>query len=659
MTRHKQKTLIFVLFGFLLNHLFILGALAQRPSHALNNSKDYIQIVKYYRYLNPDSALYFVKQGLKVAETQGDLLGKAALLNQYGMIDDNATRYKDSREKYLEAEAIYREAGDDIGLAATLVRLGVVEKRKGNFDKALSYFMDALNISEKNGHKPGMLEGRVVFAEAYYSLGEYENALSNLRMAEEIDRQIPLSNLSLNMYINYGNVYTKIGQYDKAIAYLNKGLSKSNRPDFNGLRISLLVQLGTAYYKSGKRNQAISIYNQALVFTREIKNVLREQSTLIELSQVYVKNQPDSALFYLSQALKIAETHKMYRQQIAALDNIGDLYKAKGNLAKALYYREQRNSLAEQVFYTDMMKQVSSLESAYELEKSKTQLTELKAQTKEQKMIKNIFLYVAIAIFIVLIVTLGNYFRSRHLNKLLTSANKELEESNEIKDKFFSIIAHDIRSPLVSTISILKLISDKELDQDIQEKMVGKLVAHCDSSLEILDKLLKWGQMQIKGVRLNISEFNPVVNIYRNLGLLQESATEKGITLDVDIQEGVVLKADADHFDFVVRNLLANAIKFTEKNGQVTLKAKAIDKHTIKFEVMDNGVGISQSRIEKLFELSATGTKGTSAEEGTSLGLIICREFVLANAGKLEVQSEIGKGTTFSFTMKGFLKNIA
>lgn len=658
MTRHKQKTLIFVLFGFFLNHLFISGTFAQRPPHALNNSKDYIQIVKYYRYLNPDSALFFVKQGLKVAERQGDSLGKAALLNQHGMIDDNATRYKESREKYLEAEVIYREEGDDIGLAATLVRLGVVEKRKGNYDKALSYFMDALNISEKNGHKLGMLEGRVVFAEAYYSLGEYENALSNLHMAEEIDRQIPLSNLSLNMYINYGYVYTKIGAYDKAIAYLNKGLCKSNRPDFNGLRISLLVQLGTAYFKSGKRNQAISIYKEALAFTKEIKNVLREQSTLTELSQVYVKNQPDSALFYLSQALKIAETHKMYRQQITALDNIGDLYKAKGNLAKALYYREKRNTLAEQVFYTDMMKQVSSLESAYELEKSKTQLTELTAQTKEQKMIKNIFLYVAIAIFLVLIVTLGNYFRSRHLNKLLTKANKELEESNEIKDKFFSIIAHDIRSPLVSTISILKLISDKELDPDIQEKMVGKLVAHCDSSLEILDKLLKWGQMQIKGVRLNISEFNPIINIYRNLGLLQEAAAEKHITLDVDIEEGIILKADADHFDFVVRNLLANAIKFTEREGQVTLKARAIDKHTIKFEVMDNGVGISQSRIEKLFELSATGTKGTSAEEGTSLGLIICREFVLANSGKLEVKSEIEKGTTFSFTMKGFLKNV-
>lgn len=111
--------------------------------------------------------MFFVKQGLKIAEKQRDELGRAALLNQYGMIDDNATRYKEFREKYLQAETIYRAEGDDVGLAAVLVRLGVVGKRKGNYDKALAYFMKALTISEKNKHQLGMLEGRVVFAEAY------------------------------------------------------------------------------------------------------------------------------------------------------------------------------------------------------------------------------------------------------------------------------------------------------------------------------------------------------------------------------------------------------------------------------------------------------------------------------------------------------------
>lgn len=166
-----------------------------------------------------------------------------------------------------------------------------------------------------------------------------------------------------------------------------------------------------------------------------------------------------------------------------------------------------------------MMKQVSSLESAYELEKSKVQLNELTVKNKEQQMAKNVILAVAIFIFLLLVGVLVYYSRSRHLNKLLTQANQELEESNSVKDKLLSIIAHDIRSPLVSTIGILELVGNNELDPQMQSEMVNKLIAHCNSSLEILDKLLKWGQMQIKGIRLNVSEFDPQVNIARNLGL--------------------------------------------------------------------------------------------------------------------------------------------
>lgn len=400
--------------------------------------------------------MFFVKQGLKIAEKQRDELGRAALLNQYGMIDDNATRYKESREKYLQAETIYRAEGDDVGLAAVLVRLGVVGKRKGNYDKALAYFMKALTISEKNKHQLGMLEGRVVFAEAYYNLGDYKDALQNLLIAEQIDKQIPLSNLSLNMYANFGLVYTKLGEYDKAIAYLKKGLSKSNRVDFNGLKINLLIELGATYFTMGENEQAIQVYRHALDFTREIKNRIREQYVLVKLFDVYKIKKPDSALFYLSSALAIAHENKMYRQKIAALDKLGDFYKEKGDLAKALDFRERSNELSDQFFYKDMMKQVSSLESAYELEKSKVQLNELTVKNKEQQMAKNVILAVAIFIFLLLVGVLVYYSRSRHLNKLLTKANQELEESNSVKDKLLSIIAHDIRSPLVSTIGILR-----------------------------------------------------------------------------------------------------------------------------------------------------------------------------------------------------------
>lgn len=627
----------------------------QQVSTTLKSNDDYIRIIKYYRYLNPDSALFYVKKGIAQAQAKNDQLGKAALLNQYGMIEDNVTHYKEAREKYLEAERIYQQKNDELGLAATLIRLGVVERRKGNYDKSLAYSMQALKISEKNNHKLGILEGRIVYAETYYALGDYENSLKYLELAEAVDREIPLSNLSLNMYTDYGYTYVKLEEYDKAIQYLEKGLSKSNRVEYNGLKISLLKVLGVAYGKKGNMQRSLAAFKEALALSRQIKNVLREQSTLTELAEVYETTNIDTALKYLGQALVIVDRHKMYRQQITILDKMSDLYEQKANLQKALELKKQSYELAEQVFYKDMMKQVSSLETAYELEKSKTVLAALTNKNQKQRMVKNISVAVAIGISLVLIITLAYYFRSKHLNKLLKKANKELEDSNDTKDKFFSIIAHDIRSPLASTISILELIDENELDDETRSETVKKLLSHCESSLEILDKLLKWGQMQIKGTIINPAIFNPLSNIGKNVALLRAAADKKRIAINIDMPNNIMLNADADHFDFVIRNLLANAIKFTPDNGKIVIKARAATENNIEFSVTDNGVGISENRIEKLFQLTSIGTKGTSLEEGTSLGLIICKEFVSANEGELNVTSKLGQGTTFSFTLKGKL----
>lgn len=656
MKHFKYKTLVVVLFGSCLLSCFLPFHLLAQTLQKLNSTKDFIDVIKYYRYLNPDSATYYVELGIKAAERKGDQLGKAALLNQYGMIDDNFARYRESRQKYLEAEAIYRRKNDQVGLAMVLIRLAVVERRKGNYDKSFEYAMKALKVSETNKHKLGILEARVVLAETYYDLNDYQNALENLRLAQQLEKQLPLNNLMLNMYDDFGAVYNKLRDFDNAIKYVQIGLSKSHRVEYNGLRISLMKTLGRAYQLKGDTKQAEKTFKEALNFSRQIKNVLREHAILTDLAGIYEKKQPDTALKYLNQAFAIVSKYNMYRQQITILDKKSAIYKQTGNLAEALKAKEVSSALAEQVFYKDMMKQVFNLESAYELQKSKAKLGELAAKNKEQQLLKNVILCVAITFFVVLVVTLIYYLRSRKLNSLLSKANDELEESNEVKDKFFSIIAHDIRSPLVSTISILKLIGDNELDETMQKHMVAKLVSHCDSSLEILDKLLKWGQMQIKGVRLHLTEFNPAENIKRNLDFLQQAADKKHIQVSVAMPEQIVLKADADHFDFVVRNLLANAIKFTEPHGLIKLTAQALNDGFVQFSVSDTGVGISEARLEKIFQLSAMGTRGTSAEEGTSLGLVICKEFVLANHGQLAVESKVGEGTTFHFTMKGHLK---
>ena len=635
--------------------LDVSNAHAQKRPEDLKTAAEFIKVIKYYRYLDPDSATLFVKAGFKKTLRDKDEPGYAGLLHQYGMILDNAARYRDSRQCYLEAEAIYRKNKNEKGLASTLIRLGVVEKRKANYDRSLAYFMEALALSTKNGDKMGILEARVAISENYFSLNDFESCLENLVIAEKIDRQLPSSNFSLNMYISYAYLFMSLKQYDKAIEYINIGLSKSNKIEYNGSKVSLLKQLGTAYFEKGEVDRAVKTLKLALSLSRKIKNVMRQMTVLQELADVYSKDQPDTAIKYLDEAREIAVSHKVYLQETYILNKLAILFKKKGDFKKALSLVERGYQISEDVYYRDMNKQISSLEKAYELEKSKAQLNQLKVEANEEDSFRNFILAIAIAITVLFVITLIYYYRSRHLNKLLRQANYKLEGSNLQKDRFFSILAHDIRSPLASSVTVLKFIAGKRLKEDVQEVMVNKLILHCESSLEVLDKLLRWGQMQIKGMQLNVTEFNPKTNIIANMALLRAAAENKNIKVNLEAPDNLLVSADSDHFDFLVRNLLANAIKFTPANGHISLGVQMQKEGFLDFKVSDNGVGISRDKIDKLFKLDAVSTKGTSEEVGTSLGLLICKEFVDANNGSLEVESEPGKGTTFTFSLPGSL----
>lgn len=624
----------------------------------LKNNKAYLDKVKYYRYLNPDSAKYFVAEGIAKAEGEKDLLGLAALLNQSGMIDDNAAQFKESRKKYLRSEQIYQQLKDSIGLAFTQIRLGMVEQRKANYGKSFKYSFNALKISENIKNKQGVLEARVTLSDTYYRIGEYKNSIAQLDIAQRINSQLPLSNVTLNMYINLGRVYTKLKRFDEAIEDIEIGLSKCNKVEYSGFKISLLTLLANVYYEKGDNEKAIALLNEALSFSIKIKNVIRELTCLLDLSNIHREKSTDLALSYLGAALKIAEGYKLYNHQIDILNSMSILYQKNEQFEKALLLKNKAYQLATKFYYDDMKAQVSNLETAYDNEKTNVQVRELQLKNTREKQVKNIILAIAIATFLLLIVTASYYYRSKHLNKLFKYSNLKLEESNRQKDKFFSIVAHDIRSPLVSTTSVLQLIKDDELDQDTKRDIVGKLILHCDSSLEILDNLLKWGQMQIKGVSLNQTTFDPLANISRNIALLKEALDQKQIDLAVDVPQRLLIVADQNHFDFVVRNLMANAIKFTPANGKIKLTAEIITGGFVEFNVVDNGVGISPSRIKSIFELSSISTKGTSQEEGTSLGLIICKEFILANSGIIDVESQVGNGTKFIFTLKGRLTTI-
>lgn len=243
----------------------------------------------------------------------------------------------------------------------------------------------------------------------------------------------------------------------------------------------------------------------------------------------------------------------------------------------------------------------------------------------------------------------------RRQKKELSELNRKLFESNITKDKFFSVIAHDLKNaffPLFSYPDLLARSIDNE-DYGNVRKYAGNIKEHIENSYKLMENLLNWSRVQI-----GTMDFQPqTVQLYkvglRCVALIAESANQKAIALSYTVDRDMRVYADPDMTDTILRNLISNAVKFTDVRGRITVSARSSDDE-VEISVSDTGIGISEEDLPKLFRIDQVFKKeGTAGERGTGLGLILCKEFVEKNKGKIRVESEVGKGTTFRFTLPG------
>lgn len=614
---------------------------------------DYDKLISKYRYYKPDSALYFTQKAIALAKSNKDDNGLAKMLNQMGMIQDNMGRFDESRENYITAKALYEHTGEKKGIATEMVRLGVIESRKGNYDKALTFFLDALKISDDIHNPKGSMESYLNLAELYMFQQKGDIALSYLLRAQDINKTIPFSNLSLNIYNNFGYLYTVRKEYDKAKPYLEKGLAMSNKPEYQGLNITLTNTMAMMYAKQGLVDTSIVLQKQALVKSRAIHNYIREYQTLMGMAETYSAVDPKQSLIYYRQALVVVAAKGGQKQALEIWGKMAEAYHALNDDKQAYAAKQNEYDIADKYFFQRMAKQIVSLQSEYDLNKSNAKVQQLKYINARQSLKSNVLLGFAIGVILLLGIVVLYYYRTRKLNDLLNSANTELKDTNTVKDKLFSVLAHDLRAPFSTMIGLLQLINDDDLTATERKELIDLVSVTSNASLDILNNLLKWGEMQIKGIRLNPADLQPRQIIERNVALLLGAAEIKSITLSNLVATDVQITADPDHFEFVVRNLLSNAVKFTQSGGKVTISSVADDAgKQVRFIVQDNGVGIAPQKLHHIFDLSNVSTDGTNDEKGTSLGLVLCKEFIEANHGRIWVESQPGQGSSFIFELK-------
>jgi signal transduction histidine kinase len=240
------------------------------------------------------------------------------------------------------------------------------------------------------------------------------------------------------------------------------------------------------------------------------------------------------------------------------------------------------------------------------------------------------------------------------LNKELISSEANLKILNSTKDKFFSIIAHDLKNPLGTYRNLTKMLFDDYSDFDEKEKLeiIEMMSKSANSIYNLLENLLEWSRSQRGKLPFEPIEFDLCFIVQDTFQLFEAMATNKSIKLISNIERPKIITADPNIVKTIIRNLVSNSIKFTPANGEVVINYSSDEQnHTIS--ITDNGIGMSENKINMLFRIDINvSTLGTNHEKGTGLGLILCKEFVERHSGTIWVESEVGKGSTFYFTLQ-------
>ncbi|HPD94616.1 MAG: tetratricopeptide repeat-containing sensor histidine kinase [Bacteroidales bacterium] len=623
------------------------------------------QLGKAYWSVAPSKGMFYSNEAVKLAEKYHDPNKKAKALLYGGVNAWFMGDYDNAIEYYQKSLTIAREVQNDRLCAYNLNNLGMVNTHLKNYEKAIENYSESSQIIKKIGDEIEYAKVKSNVAELNVLLGNLDKALkqylSILSIIENSDEQIFL----IWLYNDIGTVYKKKGDYESALQYFYKALNLSNRIDNNLGRSKTMNHIGEVYLLQKENEKAKEFFYDGLKYAK----------------QTNAKED-------------INETYK----------NISEYYSSIDSYKKSLDYYKLHKQLSDSIVNDNKIRTIIEMQARYELESTEKENSLLRKNIEISKLTikKNKALHIFLIILLLLTISLAVLIHSRlmirkrkneelsekntliseqkdqlanalielkELNKILRQqkdeiqvskkeleeVNQKLTETNATKDKFFSIIAHDLRSPFNALLGFSEML-DEEFDSygtEEKKKLINYIHLGVQNTFNLLENLLQWAKSQ----RGTIS-FEPVKIDLRLLAtatckLLNQQAEDKSIKLVNHIPENMYIQADYNMISTVIRNLVSNAIKFTPKGGEVRIEAElTADNDFVRIAVKDNGGGISEDTQSKLFSITGNvSTLGTENEIGTGLGLILCKEFVEKHNGKIWVESEVGKGSSFYFTI--------
>lgn len=596
-----------------------------------------------------------------------------------------------------------KQAGDAAGQAKALTETGLIYLSIYNFT-AFDYFEQALTLEDSLGLDQRKLFTYLAMARASEMTGDYQNSLERLMLVLQMSTAFNNRYLEARIRIELGKVYTAMGNHDQASQNLEQVLHKADDLGQSKVVAQAMFYLGRLYAAMNSYDEALKRHKEALAVWRVLGDRQNEAISLNDIGQLYtLTKNDDRTLANHMAALKIRQNLKDKSGIAQSYNNIGALYirqkqyeKAIANLLPARDAAQEAQALLEQAksyeylrdCYTalDDHKQALSysnsllaLNELMQPERSdrrpsetdtklrKAQIKNLKqesllrAQQIQQQEERQRYLYIFIGLAgVIILLVLYQYMIKRRTNRMLEQTNTTIQQQNlalqdlnATKDKFFSIISHDLKGPLNSLTSFSGLLINHtdSLSKDEIRMLAQDLDKSVKNLFALLENLLEWSRSQTGNIEFKPEVFDLATVMEENKTLLTAQAQTKKIELAYKSDGVRIVNAHKNSVTTVVRNLLSNAIKFTPEGGSIWLTAES-RQGQMQVAIADNGVGMSPEVVQKLFRIDTKhSTKGTANEKGTGLGLILCKDFIEKNGGRIWVESEPGKGSVFIFTL--------
>ncbi|WP_190810713.1 response regulator [Flagellimonas sp. S3867] len=617
-----------------------------------------------------DKAISYYQKDFAFRNEIGDTLGIADGYLNIGAVylykGDNKKAYKN-----LTASIPYFEqAGDQLSVAKVNFNLGTIQWNYSNYDLALKDFFASLTVFEEEEDRYLLASCFENIAGVYENMENYKSALKYYRASLHNSEEVGDARLTASNNHSLGVVMDKYGQRDSALYYFDKSLQLSQESNFRDLSSLNYHSLGVLHGKDNA-SKGIEFLNKSISLKKVIElDNFNIATSLYELGTIQAnQNQFANARKNFEEGWKVSRLTDSKEIKSKLSFALYKLNKNMGNQTHALTYLEEYHQLKDSIFDDEANKNLVAREIQYETAKKDQQIElltkerELKqaevaaqeALLKQNTTQRNLLLAGIVSVLIISILLFRNYLVKLRAKEMV---NKKQREFVTLRSRFFANVSHEFRTPLTLILGPLKdLLSSNKENQEHQESY-ELMKRNSEKLLGLVNQLLDLAKLEAGALPLQVREDNLKTFLKTVTASFSSWADYQNIKFNVTIADEISSAwFDGDALEKILNNLLANAFKFTSKNGSVDFKAKLIIRNktegeSIKIAVQDTGKGIASSDLDKVFDrFYQAEASQTGAKKGTGIGLALVKELTELHHGNIAVESEEAKGTTFTLIL--------